>query len=240
MNERFPLIETQDLNVFYGVLHVLKGINIKIFDGEIVALVGPNGAGKTTLLRSINGLLKPRTGKIYFEGENVSGLPPHVLAKKGLAHVPEGRRIFANLSVYENLLMGAYLRKRDQELEESLEYIFSLFPRLKERLHQNAGSLSGGEQQMLALGRALIAKPKVLLLDEPSLGLAPVVVDNIFEAICEINKKGVTTLLVEQNVVLAMEIASRAYVLETGKIACEGSCDELREIEHIRKVYLGG
>jgi len=234
------LIEAKNLNVFYGVLHVLKSINITIFRGEIVALVGPNGAGKTTLLRTINGLVKPRTGEINFEGRNVTNMPPHILAKMGLAHVPEGRRIFANLSVHENLLMGAYLRKGDQEFEEDLEYIFSLFPRLKERLYQNAGSLSGGEQQMLALGRALIAKPKVLLLDEPSLGLAPVVVDGIFEAIYEINKRGVTILLVEQNVVLAMEIASRAYVLETGKIACEGTCDELREIEHIRKVYLGG
>lgn len=240
MNDGSTLIEIENLNVFYGVLHVLKGINMRVFLGEIVALVGPNGAGKTTLLRTINGLVKPRTGEIRLEGEPITSLPPHLIAQRGLAHVPEGRRIFPNLSVYENLLMGAYLRKMDREFEEDLERIFSLFPRLKERLRQEAGSLSGGERQMLALGRALISNPKVLLLDEPSLGLAPVVVDDIFEAIGEINRRGVTVLLVEQNVVLAMEIAKRAYVLETGKIACEGTCEELKEMEHVRKVYLGG
>lgn len=233
------MLKINNLDIFYGGIHALKNINLEVKQGEIVTLIGANGAGKTSTLRAISSLEKPKNGEIIFNGENITGMAPHKLVAKGLSHVPEGRKIFANLSVMENLELGAYLRKDKKAIEEDYEMVFEKFPRLKERLKQNAGTLSGGEQQMLAIGRALMNRPKMLLLDEPSMGLAPLVVNDIFDTIVEINKAGTTILLVEQNANKALSIADRAYVLETGRITLQGTADELLHDDKVRAAYLG-
>lgn len=233
------MLKINDLDIFYGGIHALKKINLEVKQGEIVTLIGANGAGKTSTLRALSSLEKPKNGEIIFNGENITGMAPHKLVAKGLSHVPEGRKIFANLSVMENLELGAYLRKDKKAIEEDYEMVFEKFPRLKERLKQNAGTLSGGEQQMLAIGRALMNRPKMLLLDEPSMGLAPLVVNDIFDTIVEINKAGTTILLVEQNANKALSIADRAYVLETGRITLQGTADELLHDDKVRAAYLG-
>jgi branched-chain amino acid transport system ATP-binding protein len=233
------MLEIKDLQVSYGQIRALKGISLSVPDGSIVTLIGANGAGKTTLLRTISGLLRPKSGAIVFNGEDLGHCPPHEIVHRGIAQSPEGRMIFANLSVKENLRMGAYLR-RDGDIEKDLEYCFNIFPRLKERLWQQGGTLSGGEQQMLAIARALMSKPKMLLLDEPSLGIAPILVRTIFEKIVEINRTlGVTMLLVEQNANLALGIANMAYVLETGKIVLSGPARDLAQNAEVKKAYLG-
>ena len=213
------MLKIEDINVYYGNIHALKGVSLDINEGEIVTLIGANGAGKSTLLKTISGLLKPKNGSILFEGQSISGKVAQTIVKQGLSHVPEGRRVFANMSVEENLELGAYLRKDKQGIKEDFEKVYNLFPRLLERRKQLSGTLSGGEQQMLAMGRALMARPKLLLLDEPSMGLAPLLVKTIFRIIEEINKSGTTILLVEQNANMALSIADRAYVIETGKIS---------------------
>ncbi|NLO89958.1 MAG: ABC transporter ATP-binding protein, partial [Clostridia bacterium] len=228
------------VNVHYGAIWALKRINLTVGEGEIVSLIGANGAGKSTTLRVISGIVKISSGRIIFQGENISKTPAHDIVKKGIAHVPEGRRVFANLTVMENLELGAYLRKDKEGIKKSLEKVFEHFPRLKERKHQKAGTLSGGEQQMLAIGRALMSKPKLLLLDEPSMGLAPILVQEIFNIIKEINQTGTTILLVEQNAHMALQIADRSYVLETGRIVLSGKARELAETEEVKKAYLGG
>ena len=233
------MLKINDLDIFYGGIHALKKINLEVKQGEIVTLIGANGAGKTSTLRALSSLEKPKNGEIIFNCENITGMAPHKLVAKGLSHVPEGRKIFANLSVMENLELGAYLRKDKKAIEEDYEMVFEKFPRLKERLKQNAGTLSGGEQQMLAIGRALMNRPKMLLLDEPSMGLAPLVVNDIFDTIVEINKAGTTILLVEQNANKALSIADRAYVLETGRITLQGTADELLHDDKVRAAYLG-
>jgi branched-chain amino acid transport system ATP-binding protein len=232
------LLEIEDLHVFYGEIHALKGAALTVRRGEIVAVLGSNGAGKTTTLKTISGLLAPRRGRIVLEGRQISGVPPHEVVLRGVAHVPEGRRIFNRLSVRENLAMGAYLR-RDEGVPADLGKVFALFPVLRERLDQVAGTLSGGEQQMLAIGRALMASPRLLLLDEPSMGLAPVLVERIFETIADINRQGTTILLVEQNAAMALAIAHRGYVLEAGTIALSGTAAELAENPDVRRAYLG-
>ncbi|PYO01011.1 MAG: ABC transporter ATP-binding protein [Candidatus Rokuibacteriota bacterium] len=232
------MLRIDDLHVYYGEIHALKGVGLEVRQGEIVALLGNNGAGKTTTLKTISGLLKPRRGTITFDDRPMVGMPAHDIVSRGVAHVPEGRRIFNRLTVRENLTMGAYLRT-DGGVEADLERVFTLFPRLKERITQVAGTLSGGEQQMLAIGRALMASPRVLLLDEPSMGLAPVLVEQIFATIQDINGQGTTILLVEQNAAMALEIAHRGYVLETGAIALSGSAAELGENADVRRAYLG-
>ena len=232
------MLEVEDLHVFYGEIHALKGAALTVRRGEIVAVLGSNGAGKTTTLKSISGLLAPRRGRIMLEGRQISGVPPHEVVLRGIAHVPEGRRIFNRLSVRENLAMGAYLR-RDEGVPADLDRVFALFPVLQERLAQVAGTLSGGEQQMLAIGRALMASPRLLLLDEPSMGLAPVLVERIFETIADINRQGTTILLVEQNAAMALAIAHRGYVLEAGTIALSGTAAELAENPDVRRAYLG-
>lgn len=235
------MLEIRDLHVNYGAISALHGISLKVEQGKIVTLIGANGAGKTTTLRAISGLVKPRAGVINFEEHNIAGLPPHVIVGRGVAQSPEGRMVFANLSVIENLQMGAYLRKDKKNFAKDLGYIFSIFPRLKEREQQTAGTLSGGEQQMLAIGRALMSKPKCLMLDEPSLGIAPLLVKTIFEKIVEINKElGLTILLVEQNANLALEVSHYGYVLETGRIILEDTSASLRENAEVRAAYLGG
>jgi branched-chain amino acid transport system ATP-binding protein len=234
------MLKIDDINVYYGNIHALKGVSLEINEGEIVTLIGANGAGKSTLLKTISGLLKPKTGDILFEGKSISGKVAQAIVKQGLSHVPEGRRVFANMSVEENLELGAYLRKDKQGIREDFEKIYQLFPRLHERRKQLSGTLSGGEQQMLAMGRALMARPKLLLLDEPSMGLAPLLVKTIFRIIEEINKTGTTILLVEQNANMALSIADRAYVIETGKIVISGSSEELNQSDQIRMAYLGG
>jgi branched-chain amino acid transport system ATP-binding protein len=228
----------EDLHVFYGEIHALKGIALEVRRGEIVAILGNNGAGKTTTLKTVSGLLAPRRGTITIDDEPLTGLPPHEIVLRGIAHVPEGRRIFNRLSVRENLMMGAY-RRRDGGIEADLERVFALFPRLQERLAQVAGTLSGGEQQMLAIGRALMASPRLLLLDEPSMGLAPVLVEQIFETISDINRQGTTILLVEQNAAMALSIAHRGYLLEMGMIALGGTAAALAEDPEVRRAYLG-
>ncbi|MDR5694916.1 MAG: ABC transporter ATP-binding protein [Armatimonadota bacterium] len=233
------LLEVQNLHVYYGNIHALKGISFTVEEGEIVTLLGSNGAGKSTTLRTISGLLRPREGQIFLEGRRLENVPPHEIVEMGVAHVPEGRRIFGRLTVLENLLMGAFVRKDPKGIKEDLERVFTLFPRLKERMHQVAGTLSGGEQQMLAIGRGLMARPRVLLLDEPSMGLAPVLVEQIFETIQDINRQGTTVLLVEQNVYMALTIAHRGYVLETGTIAISGTASELRANQRVKEAYLG-
>ncbi|MFB3169819.1 ABC transporter ATP-binding protein [Neobacillus sp. 179-C4.2 HS] len=234
------MLKIEDINVYYGNIHALKGVSLDINEGEIVTLIGANGAGKSTLLKTISGLLKPKNGNILFEGQPISGKVAQAIVKQGLSHVPEGRRVFANMSVEENLELGAYLRKDKQGIKDDFEKVYYLFPRLLERRKQMSGTLSGGEQQMLAMGRALMARPKLLLLDEPSMGLAPLLVKTIFRIIEEINKSGTTILLVEQNANMALSIADRAYVIETGKIVLSGSSDELNQSDQIRMAYLGG
>ena len=233
------LLEVNDIHTYYGNIHALKGISLKVDQGEIVTLIGANGAGKTTTLRSISGLLKPRQGAITLDGEDLAPYKAHEVVYKGVAMVPEGRGVFARLTVAENLDMGAFSRKDKDNIAEDLERIFSLFPRMKERRNQVAGTLSGGEQQMLATGRALMARPSLLLMDEPSMGLAPVLVESIFETIEEINKEGVTILLVEQNAQMALSVANRGYVLQTGEIVLHDTAENLRENEMVQKAYLG-
>jgi len=232
------MLEVRDLHVYYGKIHALKGISFQVTEGEIVTLLGNNGAGKTTTLKTLSGLLAPREGDVLLDGGSLVGAPPHGVVQKGITHVPEGRRIFNRLSVVENLAMGAYTRT-DREIPQDMDGVFTIFPRLKERRTQVAGTLSGGEQQMLAIGRALMAKPRLLLLDEPSMGLAPVLVEQIFETVLTINRRGVTVLLVEQNASMALSIARRGYVLETGRIALEGPAAELAENPEVRRAYLG-
>jgi branched-chain amino acid transport system ATP-binding protein len=235
------MLEIKNLYVSYGAINALHGISLSVKVGGIVTLIGANGAGKTTTLKTISGLLKPKSGEIFFDGKNIAGLPPHQIVARGLSHVPEGRMIFANLTVLENLQLGAYLQKDRQVVQRELENVFNLFPRLRERVKQIAGTLSGGEQQMLAIGRALMSKPKLLLLDEPSLGLAPLLVKTIFEKIVEINRQqGLTILLVEQNANLALGISHFGYVLETGKIILQDDSAALRQNPQVRSAYLGG
>jgi len=235
------MLEIKNLHVSYGAINALHGISLSVKPGGIVTLIGANGAGKTTTLKTISGLLKPKSGEIFYDGQNIAGLLPHQIVARGLSHVPEGRMIFANLTVLENLQLGAYLQNDKKIIRHELEHIFGLFPRLKEREKQIAGTLSGGEQQMLAIGRALMSKPKLLLLDEPSLGLAPLLVKTIFEKIIEINREqGLTILLVEQNANLALEISHFGYVLETGKIILQDNTAALRQNPQVRSAYLGG
>lgn len=234
------MLIVNDIDVFYGNIHALKNISLSVDEGEIVTLIGANGAGKSTLLKTISGLLKPKRGSIEYLGSAIDSKPAQAIVKAGISHVPEGRRVFANMSVDENLELGAYLRKDKQGIKEDLEMVFELFPRLLERRHQQSGTLSGGEQQMLAMGRALMSRPKLLLLDEPSMGLAPLMVQNIFQIIEKINREGTTVLLVEQNANMALSIANRAYVIETGSIVLSGTASELRESEEVKAAYLGG
>ena len=234
------MLEIKNLVVRYGMIEAIKGISFHVNDGEIVTLIGSNGAGKTTTMHAISGLIKPSEGSITLNGTDLIKTPSHKIVTLGLAQVPEGRRVFAEQSVKENLLLGAYYRKDKAEIEKDLKYVYDLFPRLRERENQPAGTLSGGEQQMLAMGRALMARPKILLLDEPSMGLSPLLGKEIFRIIEEINRKGTTILLVEQNAKMALAIADRAYVLETGKITLEGTGEELSASEQVRKAYLGG
>ena len=235
------MLEIKNLVVNYGVITALQGISLAVKPGAIVTLIGGNGAGKTTTLRTVSGLLKARTGEVIYEGRNITNLPPHELVKLGIAHVPEGRMVFANLTVMENLRMGAYLITDKSVVSRELNYVFNVFPRLKEREKQIAGTLSGGEQQMLAIGRALMSKPKFLMLDEPSLGIAPLLVQKIFEKIVEINRDHkITVLLVEQNANLALEVSSYGYVLETGRIILSDSSENLRENPQVKSAYLGG
>jgi len=233
------MLTIENISVNYGAINALKGVSMHVEQGEVITLIGANGAGKTTTLRTITGLLAPREGRIVFEGEDISAAPTHRLVAKGIAMSPEGRGVFANLTVRENLQMGAYLKKNKREIAEDMEQAFRMFPRLKEREAQKAGTLSGGEQQMLAMGRALMSRPRLLLLDEPSLGLAPLVVHTIFEAIEEIRSKGTTILLVEQNAHAALKHSDRAYVLETGKIVMEGASRDLAADPRIKEAYLG-
>jgi branched-chain amino acid transport system ATP-binding protein len=239
--EKKPMLEIRDLDVRYGSISALQGISAKVETGTIVTLVGANGAGKTTTLRTISGVVKARGGKILFDGDEITNLPPHKIVARGIAQAPEGRMVFANLTVLENLRMGAYLRRDKQGIATDLDYVFGIFPRLREREKQTAGTLSGGEQQMLAIGRALMSKPKCLMLDEPSLGIAPILVQTIFEKIVEINRSlGLTILLVEQNANLALEISHYGYVIETGRILLHDRSEALRQNEEIRAAYLGG
>ncbi|NLJ79443.1 MAG: ABC transporter ATP-binding protein [Firmicutes bacterium] len=234
-----PILEVNDLHIYYGMIHALRGISFTVEQGEIVTLLGANGAGKSTTLRAISGLIPKTEGEIIFEGEELGKIPAHQIVGRGLSQVPEGRRIFATLSVEENLLLGAYLRKNKKEIRKDLHYVYKLFPRLLERKNQRGGNLSGGEQQMLAMGRGLISRPKLLLLDEPSMGLAPILVREIFNTIREINQQGTTVLLVEQNAALALDLADRAYVLETGEVSVEGDAKTLAQDSRIRRAYLG-
>jgi len=233
------MLLVEDLQVYYGGIHALKGVSLAVNQGEIVTLIGANGAGKSTTLRTISGLIKAKTGKITFKGENINNIPAHQIVQRGLCHVPEGRKIFSDLTVRENLELGAYLRKDKDGIKADMEKVFGLFPRLHERQKQLGGTLSGGEQQMLAIGRALLSKPELLLMDEPSMGLAPLLVQEIFEIIKRINKEGTTILLIEQNANMALSIADRAYVLETGGIVLQGDAKEIANNEAIRKAYLG-
>ena len=234
------MLKIEDINVFYGAIHAIKGVSLEVNQGEIVTLIGANGAGKSTILRTVSGLLKPKEGTISFEDSVISGMPAHEIVAKGISQVPEGRRIFAEMTVMENLELGAFTRKDKAGIKEDLEVVFTRFPRLKERMTQDAGTLSGGEQQMLAMGRALMSRPRLLLLDEPSMGLAPLLIKEIFNIIVDINKAGTTVLLVEQNANMALSIAHRAFVLETGRITLSGDAKELAASEDVRKAYLGG
>jgi branched-chain amino acid transport system ATP-binding protein len=234
------MLQISNLNVYYGKSIALRNVTLEVGEKEVVSLLGANGAGKSTTLRTVSGLLTPRSGEIIFLGEKINGFPPHKIVKKGISHCPEGRRIFPDMDVYENLvMMGAYLRSDKKEVRDSLESIYVLFPKLKERRHQKGGTLSGGEQQMLAIGRALMSKPNLLLLDEPSLGLAPAAVQDLAKKIREIHESGVTVLLVEQNAHMALGISDRAYVLEVGKIALSGKAKELIQLDQVKKAYLG-
>lgn len=233
------MLEVKDIEVYYGVIQAIKGISFEVNEGEVIALIGANGAGKTTTLHTITGLLSPKKGSVTFEGQDITKVPAHKIVSLGMAHVPEGRRVFAELTVYQNLKMGAYTRKDKVEIEETLQMVYKRFPRLEERKNQLAGTLSGGEQQMLAMGRALMSHPKIILMDEPSMGLSPILVNEIFDIIKEVSASGTTVLLVEQNAKKALSIADRAYVLETGKIVLEGDAKEMMNDDSIKKAYLG-
>lgn len=233
------MLEVKDLEVYYGMIQAIKGVSFEVNKGEVIALIGANGAGKTTILHTVTGLIAPKAGTILFEGKDITKVPAHKIVSMGMAHVPEGRRVFAELSVYENLKMGAYTRKDKNEIEESLSNVYKRFPRLEERKNQLAGTLSGGEQQMLAMGRALMSKPQIILMDEPSMGLSPIMVNEIFDIIQAVSESGTTVLLVEQNAKKALSIADRAYVLETGNIVLEGKAKDLLEDDSIKKAYLG-
>ncbi len=233
------MLEIKDIEVFYGMIQAIKGVSFEVNEGEVIALIGANGAGKTTILHTITGLLSPKKGSIIFEGQDITKIPAHKIVSLGIAHVPEGRRVFAELTVYENLKMGAYTRKDKTEIEQTLDMVYKRFPRLEERKNQLAGTLSGGEQQMLAMGRALMSHPKIIVMDEPSMGLSPILVNQIFDIIEEVSKSGTTVLLVEQNAKKALSIADRAYVLETGKIVLDGDAKELLNDDSIKKAYLG-
>jgi branched-chain amino acid transport system ATP-binding protein len=234
------MLKVEDINVFYGKIHAIHDLSFHVNEGEIVTLIGANGAGKTTILKSISRILTPSSGIIKFRDEDLSKVPPHQIIDMGMAHVPEGRRVFSKMTVYENLEMGAFIRKDKREILEDLEIVFKRFPLLKERIKQPAGTLSGGEQQMLAMGRAMMSRPKILLMDEPSMGLAPLLVDEIFDIIEKLHEAGTTILLVEQNAHKALKIADRGYVLETGKIIAEGKASDLLEDESVKNAYLGG
>ena len=234
------MLKIDNINVYYGAIHALKGISVDVKEGEIVTLIGANGAGKSTILRTISGLLKPKTGQIEFEGKSIAGMPAQDIVKLSISQVPEGRRVFSNMTVLENLELGAYIRNDSKGIKEDMDKVFVRFPKLAERRSQLAGTMSGGEQQMLAMGRALMSRPRLLLLDEPSMGLAPLLVREIFSIIKEINASGTTVLLVEQNAHMALSIAHRAYVLETGRITLAGDAKELAASEEVRKAYLGG
>ena len=233
------MLEVKDLQVYYGMIQAIKGVSFHVNEGEVIALIGANGAGKTTILHTVSGLLAPKSGSVTFEGTDIVKIPGHKIVSMGMAHVPEGRRVFAELSVYENLKLGAYTRKNKAEIAESLERVYKSFPRLEERKNQLAGTLSGGEQQMLAMGRALMSKPKIILMDEPSMGLSPILVEEIFNIVKEISASGTTVLLVEQNAKKALSIADRAYVLETGNIVLSGDAKEMMNNDSIKKAYLG-
>jgi branched-chain amino acid transport system ATP-binding protein len=234
------LLELNDLNVHYGAVHALKGITLKVEQGKIVTLIGANGAGKSTILKTISGLVRPSSGRVVFLGGDISSLPPHKIVKLGVSQVPEGRIVFANMTVKDNLELGAYVRNDSSGIAADMEKVFKLFPRLKDRIKQNAGTLSGGEQQMLAMGRGLMSGPKLLLLDEPSLGLAPLLTRDIFRTICEIRQRGTTILLVEQNARMALSVADEGYVLETGRVVLQDSAKTLLNNEQVKKAYLGG
>ena len=234
-----PILRLENLHTYYGSIHALKGISLEVHEGEVVTLIGANGAGKSTTLRSINGLNRPRSGTIEFQGKDVTGTPPHELVRRGISQSPEGRRLFPRMTVLENLEMGAFQRSDRAGMKDDLDRVFALFPRLHERRSQKAGTMSGGEQQMCAMGRALMARPKLLLLDEPSMGLAPIFVERIFEIVKEINAQGTPILLVEQNALMALDVANRGYVLETGTIALHDDAKKLRANEQVRKTYLG-
>lgn len=234
-----PMLEVKDLQVYYGVIQALKGISFEVNQGEVIALIGANGAGKTTTLQTLTGILPSKAGKIIFEGKDITKVPAHKIVEMGIAHIPEGRRVFADMSVYENLLMGAYTRKDKAEIADTLALVYRRFPRLEERKNQRAGTLSGGEQQMLAMGRALMSKPRLIVMDEPSMGLSPIFVNEIFDIIKMVSEGGTTVLLVEQNAKKALTIADRAYVLETGSITLSGNADDLLHNEAVQKAYLG-
>jgi len=236
---REPTLLLEDVHTYYGSIHALKGVALEVYEGEVVTLIGANGAGKSTTLRSINGLNTPREGRIVFQGKDITRRPPHEIVELGISQSPEGRRLFPRMSVLENLEMGAFQRDDRSQIKEDLDRVYSLFPRLAERKSQRAGTLSGGEQQMVAMGRALMARPKLLMLDEPSMGLAPIFVEKIFEIVGEINQQGTTILLVEQNALMALDAADRGYVLETGRIALADDAKTLRENEQVQKTYLG-
>ena len=233
------MLEIKNLEVYYGMIQAIKGISFEVNEGEVIALIGANGAGKTTTLHAVTGLIPAKAGEIIFDGKNVAKIPGHKIVSMGMAHVPEGRRVFVELSVYQNLKMGAYTRKDKDEIAGNLEMVYKRFPRLKERKNQMAGTLSGGEQQMLAMGRALMSQPKIILMDEPSMGLSPIFVNEIFDIIREVSAAGTTVLLVEQNAKKALSIADRAYVLETGRITLQGDAKELMNDESVKKAYLG-
>lgn len=233
------MLEIKDLEVYYGMIQAIKGVSFHVDEGEVVALIGANGAGKTTILHTVSGLISPKRGSVDFEGKDIVKIPGHKIVSMGMAHVPEGRRVFAQLSVLQNLKMGAYTRKDKEEISQTLQTVFDRFPRLEERQNQMAGTLSGGEQQMLAMGRALMSHPKIILMDEPSMGLSPIFVNEIFDIIQQVSKSGTTVLLVEQNAKKALSIADRAYVLETGKIVLEGKAGDLLNDDSIKKAYLG-
>ncbi|MFV0529703.1 MAG: ABC transporter ATP-binding protein [Lachnospiraceae bacterium] len=233
------MLEVKDLEVYYGVIQALKGISFHVEPGEIIALIGANGAGKTTTLHTVSGLLPSKAGSVFFEGKDITKTPPHEIVSLGMAHVPEGRRVFAQLNVYENLKLGAYTRRNKEEIDNTIQKLYQRFPRLKERKNQLAGTLSGGEQQMLAMGRALMSQPKLIIMDEPSMGLSPILVNEIFDIIREVSASGTTVLLVEQNAKKALSISDRAYVLETGKIGLEGNADALMKDDSVKRAYLG-
>ena len=233
------MLEIKDLEVYYGMIQAIKGVSFDVNEGEVIALIGANGAGKTTILHTITGLLSPKKGSVLFEGQDITKIPAHKIVSLGMAHVPEGRRVFAQMTVYQNLKMGAYTRSSKEEIEANLEKVYKRFPRLEERKNQLAGTLSGGEQQMLAMGRALMSNPKIILMDEPSMGLSPILVNEIFDIIQSVSASGTTVLLVEQNAKKALSIADRAYVLETGKIVMSGEASKLMNDDSIKKAYLG-